>query len=100
MKLGGLRYECFEESPNYQPGDEKFNKKILVKIKYKHVFCLFFSDYLRILLIGAFAANAVYGNYGLAAMCYVTSFALDEVDGNSARYLGQSKYCVENIFAL
>lgn len=25
MKLGGLRYECFEESPNYQPGDEKFN---------------------------------------------------------------------------
>lgn len=45
-------------------------------------------------MIVSFAANAMNGNYTVAAICYVVKFALDEVDGNSARYLGQSKLSI------
>jgi len=49
-------------------------------------------------MIVAFAINASLSNYQVAAVCYVINFALDEVDGNSARFLGQSEFTSQCVF--
>ena len=50
-----------------------------------------FVDYVRALMVAMFAYFASQGSYEVASVCYVLNMVLDEVDGNIARYLGQSR---------
>ncbi|XP_052788883.1 CDP-diacylglycerol--inositol 3-phosphatidyltransferase-like [Mya arenaria] len=47
-------------------------------------------DYMRVVFLVMFCYEASYANYYAAVCCYVVNFALDEIDGNMARWLGQT----------